>query len=97
MSFLRADSVPLASERFGEPGRLRPFIFRGRFSSRPVGVFWPFVEEGAEVLVSFAFRASAAPGAEVWSLSSSLMSSSSSESESLFEGIVSLVQRFTAL
>jgi hypothetical protein len=51
-NFLRLDSLPLASERFGEPGRLREELatlegfLSGSpcFSLRPEGVFVPLVE-----------------------------------------------------
>ena len=50
LCFLRVDSVPLISERLGEPGRLRalaeddnPFLVRSVcLLARPDGVFVPF-------------------------------------------------------
>lgn len=79
LCFLREDSVPLASERLGEPGRFRALVdafLRGSGAFNLLdGVLVPFVEAPEIILLaSFDFRLSLSEAAF---LSSSFLRSSS--------------------
>lgn len=96
LTFLRrVDSLPLASERLGEPGRLRDASFAGCSGclGRPVGVFVPLVEAPEGGLSDFALSLSLFSARALRSSSRRFSSSSfrfASSSESLC-GHVSLI------
>ena len=84
--FLREDSLPLASERFGDPGRLMAvmgFLDKSKCLGRPDGVFVPLVElpDGGFSALSLPLLFSAAFRSSSFLRSSSLSLSVSESSE----------------
>lgn len=90
--FFRADSVPLTSDRFGEPGRLSvdaAFFNGSTCLLRPDGVLVPFVEapEGC-LLLSFSLLVALSDFSSPFFRSSSFRFSSSESSESLYHPLL---------
>ncbi len=83
-----AESVPLASDRLGEPGRLRlvAAVFRGsECLFRPDGVFEPFVDApDGSLLLSLSLCGDLFAFSSVFFRSSSFLFSSSVSSEELY-------------
>ena len=91
LCFLRADSLPLASERLGEPGRLREaeedrWLGSFCFEGRPEGVEVPLVEvpEGGWGSLSLSFSEAVFFSSSSFLRCSSFRRSSSESSDSLY-------------
>lgn len=91
LCFLRDDSLPLASEMLGEPGRLSEEsglgLGRGCLAGRPEGVFVPREEAPEDILEGLVFSRSEVLAflASSFLRSSALASSVSVSSDSLYE------------